>query len=285
MALFQLLKALNIEETLYGKSCFTTTTTLLNISAVYSRMGQHETALKYSRSALDMLQSIPLESRDTKYFTNVVIAYYNIAAECEHLKGSHETEALQNYGLALRTANEKLGPAHSLSKSVSLTFTKARHSIALESTASRSNMRLQSKRNSAVAHPPSKSLSKSISSNNYAGRNESSWIGKYDNSYMNQEIIRSNKYNFYYGEFAKSIRGRRNSAPKRNVSLRLGNSLKLSGCNTTTAAGIDWQHSGGKANEQAAVNAPVVYRLADSRVLQRRRTRAPLIRMRTAGPH
>ena len=221
MALINLLEALNIEKSVYGENGLTTTTTLLNISAVYSKMGQHETAIEYSKAALEVLQQVPIQVRDASFYSNLTIAHYNIAAECEHLQNRGDDVA-SHYKFAMQTANAKLGPTHSLSKRVSQSYFKARNTVS-------EKLMMQAKRNSRTS-VPRVSLSTTSKRIDTKTRNHSCGTGKYGKTYLNQNIIQENKYNFYYRAFAEALKLKKSRTKK---SLQLANNSTTASLNRT----------------------------------------------------
>jgi tetratricopeptide (TPR) repeat protein len=103
--------------------------THLNMCAIFSSLNQHESALKQSKQALELLSG---HENDFNYIPTLVIAYHNTAVEYEYQK--HFKLSLDYYQLAHRTAEQALGRNHSLTISTGNDLSKAEKKIKTKET-------------------------------------------------------------------------------------------------------------------------------------------------------
>ena len=100
-------------------------TTLLNLSAVLSNLGNHTDALQRSFEAVTILEKLDEEKEIPEALS---AAYYNYAVELEYLERYHESKI--NYERAYELSKKKLGESHMstvtfLDKLVQFNFTHA----------------------------------------------------------------------------------------------------------------------------------------------------------------
>jgi hypothetical protein len=88
--------------------------THLNICAIRSQLGKHETALQEAFKALDILTQSPELTPNSA--TTQSIAYHNAGIELEHL--SRLSEALDMFKVGWEFAKHELGDAHPLAESL-----------------------------------------------------------------------------------------------------------------------------------------------------------------------
>merc|ERR1719440_2214116 len=84
-ALQYLKKAQQIEER-SKVPCQNPAGTHLNLCALLSHMGKHQEALVHSQNALKLLEASPPEEQSNNGESLICVAYFNMAAEYEHLK-------------------------------------------------------------------------------------------------------------------------------------------------------------------------------------------------------
>lgn len=111
-ALEYLQKTLEVEQAA-GASDTSIATTLLNLTAVLSKLGRHEDALEFAQNAMNLLGRLgsQINSSDIKLNSLVSTAYYNYAIELESL--GRPQEAKRYYDRAYTNALNSLGVAHS----------------------------------------------------------------------------------------------------------------------------------------------------------------------------
>merc|ERR1712072_209620 len=115
-ALQYLKKALVIEEQA-GVRCQNPAGTHLNLCALLSQMRQHQEALHHAHKALQLLQSASPDDAGSHGESLICVAYFNLAAEYEHLK--RWTEAYWAYQRAHENCLNELGEQHSLTDKIS----------------------------------------------------------------------------------------------------------------------------------------------------------------------
>ena len=94
--------------------------THLNISAIYSQLKVHETALSHAAKALKILQNCP--DRNTNMWTTQVIAHHSAGLEYESL--FRILEALHMYKKGWEIGKDKLGDHHALTLSLKRSMMK-----------------------------------------------------------------------------------------------------------------------------------------------------------------
>merc|ERR550537_498925 len=114
-ALQYLKKALAIEEQ-SGVRCQNPAGTHLNLCALLSQMRQHQEALHHAHKALQLLQSATPDDASSHGESLICVAYFNLAAEYEHLK--RWTEAYWAYQRAHENCLNELGEEHSLTDKI-----------------------------------------------------------------------------------------------------------------------------------------------------------------------
>jgi len=117
-ALQYLQKAQQIEERSNGK-CQNPAGTHLNLCALLSQMGKHQDALNHAERAIKLLEAGPPPETTTGSNSEslICVAYFNMGAEYEHLKKTHE--ALLAYERAYDNCQHELGNEHPLTQSIS----------------------------------------------------------------------------------------------------------------------------------------------------------------------
>mmetsp|Transcript_34777 Transcript_34777/g.61208 ORF Transcript_34777/g.61208 Transcript_34777/m.61208 type:complete len:352 (+) Transcript_34777:810-1865(+) len=110
-ALEYLHKTLEVEQTA-GVSNASIATTMLNLSAVLSKLSRHSDALEFALNAVSRLEQVHEQSfeSDLKMSALLSSAYYNYAVELDYLGRSSEASAY--YEQAYRNSLSSLGVAH-----------------------------------------------------------------------------------------------------------------------------------------------------------------------------
>ncbi len=98
--------------------------THLNLCALLSQMGMHEKALYHAQRALKFLE---FDTSNVKGESLTPVAYYNMAAEYEHLK--YYAEALQAYENAHETSVEELGSGHALTAKIATSVKQLKRKV------------------------------------------------------------------------------------------------------------------------------------------------------------
>eukprot|EP00747_Dinoflagellata_sp_TGD_P163493 gnl/TRDRNA2_/TRDRNA2_182213_c0_seq1.p1 gnl/TRDRNA2_/TRDRNA2_182213_c0~~gnl/TRDRNA2_/TRDRNA2_182213_c0_seq1.p1 ORF type:complete len:277 (+),score=68.08 gnl/TRDRNA2_/TRDRNA2_182213_c0_seq1:75-905(+) len=124
-ALQYLRKAQKIEERPNSK-CQNPAGTHLNLCALLSHMGKHQEALVHAQNALKLLEASSPEEASNNGESLICVAYFNMAAEFEHLKKFGE--ALWAYQQAYESCLTELGEEHPLSKQISSCLTQLKTS-------------------------------------------------------------------------------------------------------------------------------------------------------------
>jgi tetratricopeptide (TPR) repeat protein len=88
--------------------------TNLNICAIYSELGRHETALGYALRALHLMKDSYLPSSNLT--TTMVIGYHNAGAEYEFL--NKRNEAIESYTAGYILSRDELGEDHPLTENL-----------------------------------------------------------------------------------------------------------------------------------------------------------------------
>ena len=119
-ALHYLNKALDMEA---RDACDITnvSSTHLNISAILSSMGDHQTSLAHALASLKTLQSIT--SKNSNYVVSIVISYHSIGIENEYLKRYNEASLAYKKGWEI--AEKELGSSHKLTESLKKSYVKS----------------------------------------------------------------------------------------------------------------------------------------------------------------
>lgn len=95
--------------------------TNLNICAIYSELGRHETALGYALRALHIMRDSYLPSSNLT--TTMVIGYHNAGAEYEYL--NQRNEAIESYTTGYLLSRDELGEEHPLTNSLRTSLEEA----------------------------------------------------------------------------------------------------------------------------------------------------------------
>ena len=104
--------------------------TLLNICAIRSQLGKHETALAEAQKALDVLSQV--EELTPNSVTTQSIAYHNAGMELEHL--GRIAEALDMFHVGWEFAKCELGDTHPLAESLCKSYYRLVESRAVAHT-------------------------------------------------------------------------------------------------------------------------------------------------------
>lgn len=124
-ALQYLRKAQQIEERSHVP-CQNPAGTHLNLCALLSQMGKHSEALLHSQKALQLLQNVAPNNADSQGESLICVAYFNMAAEYEHLR--KWTEAIWAYQQAHENCLSELGEDHALSVQIKACLQQLRSS-------------------------------------------------------------------------------------------------------------------------------------------------------------
>lgn len=118
-ALHYLTRALD-SEIINAYDATNAASTHLNISAILSNMGDHNSSLAHALAALKILQSTVAKSQN--YTVSLVIAYHSIGIENELLHRLHEAAAAYKKGWDI--AEKELGTENKLTESLKRSFAK-----------------------------------------------------------------------------------------------------------------------------------------------------------------
>ena len=118
-ALHYLMKALDMQiQNSYDAT--NVASTHLNISAILSSMGDHESSLAHALASLKTLQSVNFKT--SNFAVSIIIAYHSIGIENEFLRKTHDAVAAYKKGWDI--AEKELGPSHKLTESLKKSFAK-----------------------------------------------------------------------------------------------------------------------------------------------------------------
>lgn len=112
VSLFYLNQALKVETESFAEPS-EIASTHLNICAIYSQLGKHQLAVESALSALNFLQGYENEeSLPENVINSLVVAYFNLGVEYEHLRKFQQSK--DSYLKGRKFAEEYLGPSNTM---------------------------------------------------------------------------------------------------------------------------------------------------------------------------
>ncbi|OMJ94534.1 hypothetical protein SteCoe_2318 [Stentor coeruleus] len=153
VSLFYLIQALKVETESFADPSDIASTNL-NICAIYSQLGKHQQAVESALSALKYLQSYENEeSLSEDAINSLVVAYFNLGVEYEHLRKFQQSK--DSYLKGRNFAEEYFGPTNVMTVKLNESFKNVNdHTESLNSFInSRRELKNHPKYNSKIISP------------------------------------------------------------------------------------------------------------------------------------